>query len=241
MRSVDLGAGVAAAITDRTGGTSAPPYDGNNLGRCVGDDPAAVAANRAATAAALALDASRVVWMAQVHAARVTVVDSPRPDPVAVTDALVTATPSLALAVLVADCAPVLLADPAARVVAAAHAGRRGLAAAVVPRAVAAMLDGGARPGDVRAFVGPTICGGCYEVPGPLQEEVAARVPGSACTTRRGTPGLDLRSGLIGQLHDAGIDAVDVDPTCPAEHPAYFSYRRDGTTGRFAGYVWLRP
>jgi YfiH family protein len=180
--------------------------------------------------------------MDQVHGAGVNVVDGLRPDPVPATDALVTTMPGLGLAVLVADCAPVLLADAGARVVAAVHVGRRGLAAGLAGRAVAAMTRCGADPGRLHAHVGPTICGGCYEVPGPLQAEVAARAPDSACTTRAGTPGLDLRCGLLRQLHEAGVRSVHVDAACPAEDPAYFSHRRDrGVTGRFAGYVWLLP
>lgn len=119
--------GAHFAFTDRWGGVSAVPYEELNLGGAVGDDPDAVRTNRELAAKSLGLDPSRVVWMNQVHGADVVVVDEPWGDrPVPEVDAVVTAQRSLALAVLTADCTPVLLADPVAGIVAAAHAGRPG-------------------------------------------------------------------------------------------------------------------
>src|SRR5690349_19422720 len=111
-------------VTDRRGGRSVSPYDTFNLGDHVGDDPAAVAANRARVARELGVGEDRLVWMQQVHGTGVAVVDGPQDGAVAATDALVTATRGLVLAVLVADCVPVLLADHERGVVAAVHAGR---------------------------------------------------------------------------------------------------------------------
>ncbi|WP_067831839.1 peptidoglycan editing factor PgeF [Actinomadura kijaniata] len=238
---IALGPGVGAAFTGRTGGVSAAPYDALNLGGAVGDDPAAVRANRERAAAALGLDATRVVWMRQVHGAEVATVTGPTPpdadpDPV---DAVVTTVPGLALAVLVADCAPVLLSDPEARVVGAAHSGRPGTAAGIVPALLERMRGLGADPARVRAAIGPAACGGCYEVPEAMRAEVAAAVPEAYATTRRGTPGLDIRAGIAGQLARAGVTDVALDPRCTIETPDLFSYRRDRRTGRFAGYVWL--
>ncbi len=224
-------------VTSRAGGVSRPPYESFNLGAHVGDDPAAVAANRDRLARAAKLKPDRLVWMQQVHGAAVATVDGPRPEPVPETDALVTATPGLALVVLVADCVPVLLASPAA--VAAVHAGRVGAAAGVVPAAVAAWVAAGADPGAADALVGPAVCGACYEVPAAMRDEVEAALPGSATTTRGGTPGLDLRAGLARQLTGLGVGRVVLDPRCTAEDPTLFSHRRDGTTGRQAGLVWL--
>ena len=138
---------IRRVTTTRAGGVSKPPFDTFNLGDHVGDDPAAVAANRARLAAAIGLAADRVVWMNQVHGDRVEVVDGPRELPSVAddTDALVTATPRLALAVVTADCVPVLLADARAGVVAAVHAGRVGAQRGVVARAVEAMLSLGAQ------------------------------------------------------------------------------------------------
>ena len=226
-------------VTSRSGGVSRPPYASFNLGAHVGDDPAAVAANRARLAKATGLGPDRLVWMQQVHGAAVAAVDGPRPEPVPETDGLVTTTPGLALAVLVADCVPVLLASPAA--VAAVHAGRAGAAAGVVPAAVRALAGAGADLGATDALLGPAVCGACYEVPAAMRDEVEAALPGSATTTRRGTPGLDLRAGLARQLTGLGVARVVIDSRCTAEDPELFSHRRDGVTGRQAALSWLEP
>jgi len=133
----------------------------------------------------------------------------------------------------------VLLADPAAGLVGAAHAGRQGMAAGVVPELVDAMVQAGADPRRMRALIGPMICGGCYEVPAQMRDDVAALVPGSACSTRMGTPGIDIRAGVRAQLTGAGITGVADDDRCTAESDDLYSYRRDGSTGRFAGVIWL--
>ncbi len=229
---------VRLAFTDRFGGASAPPYDEFNLGGQVGDDPAAVEVNRELLARAFGLAREHVLFMDQVHGAGVAVVDGPwdpgRPLPRV--DALVTAARGLALAVLVADCAPVLLADPVAGVVAAAHAGRTGLVAGVIDATLDAMAGLGADPSRIIARVGPTICGACYEVPAAMAAEVAAAVPGTASTTRAGTAGVDVRAGVLGQLTARRTDVAAVGP-CTYESAAHFSYRRAASTGRCAGIV----
>ena len=226
-------------VTDRRGGRSRPPYDSFNLGDHVGDDPADVAANRARLARELRVAEDRLVWMRQVHGTGVAVVDGPQPEPLPDTDALVTTTPGLVLSVLAADCVPVLLADPAAGVVAAVHAGREGVRKGVLGATLAAMTRLGARPGGVSALLGPAVCGACYEVPAAMQAEVARVAPAAAVRTRRGTPGLDLRAGLAEVLRTAGVAEVVHDPRCTVEDRRLFSHRRDGVTGRQAGLVWL--
>jgi YfiH family protein len=226
-------------VTDRRGGRSASPYDSFNLGAHVGDDPAAVAANRERLAGELGVAGDKVVWMTQVHGTGVAIVEDAEENPVADVDALVTATPGLVLCVLAADCVPVLLADPVAGVVAAVHAGREGLLRGVVPAALAAMTRLGARPADVEALLGPAVCGLDYEVPAAMQADVARVAPASAVRTRQGTPGLDLRAGIAEGLRGAGVRQVVHDPRCTVEDPRLFSHRRDGVTGRQAGVVWL--
>jgi polyphenol oxidase len=232
---------VHRVVTSRPGGVSLGPYAGFNLAEHVGDDPAAVAANRLRLAAALDLPADRVVWLDQVHGTAVRVVDQPAAAALPETDAAITAEPGLAVAVLVADCVPVLVADTDAGLVAAVHAGRVGAAGGVVRRTLEAMWRLGAEPARTKALLGPAICGGCYEVPADLQAEVERRLPGSACPTTTGTVGLDLRAGLAAQLAALGIARVALDPRCTAEDPELFSYRRDGTTGRQAAVIWLEP
>lgn len=232
--------GAHFAFTDREGGVSAAPRASANLGDAVGDDPAAVAANRAAVAGELGLDAARVRWMRQVHGAEVAVVEELAPGgapPEA--DGLVTAERGVALAVVTADCVPVLLADEAAGVVGAAHAGRPGLLAGVVPATVKAMRALGARPERIVARTGPAICGRCYEVPAELARRAGESVPGSETTTSWGTPAIDIPAGVRRQLADAGVADVRSAGVCTRESAAHFSYRRSSTTGRQASYVWV--
>ncbi len=225
-------------VTTRAGGGSAPPYASFNLSGNVGDDPAAVAGNRGRLASSLGLPPDRLVWMRQVHGATVQAVTAP-PDAPPAADGLVTRNHALGLVALVADCVPVLLADPVAGVVGAAHAGRRGASAGVATATLQAMTALGADPGQVDVLLGPAVCGECYEVPAALRDEVDAALPGSASTTQQGTAGLDLRAGLRRQLAAAGVATVVSDPACTMEDQRFFSHRRDGVTGRFAGIVWL--
>ena len=176
------------------------------------------------------------VTMHQVHGADVAVTrgdDVPMPT----CDALVTSTPGVALLARAADCVPVLLADPATGVVAAVHSGRPGLAAGVVPAAVARMRDLGAD--GLVAWVGPHVCGACYEVPAAMRDEVAALVPESRSETSWGTPALDLGAGVRAQLADAGVSDVREVGVCTREDAAWPSFRRDGDAAtRFAGVIW---
>ncbi|MFC7635792.1 peptidoglycan editing factor PgeF [Streptomyces thermogriseus] len=233
--------GAHFAFTDRWGGVSAVPYEELNLGGAVGDDPAAVRANRERAARALGLDPDRVVWMNQVHGAEVAVVDGPWTDAAGIpsVDAVVTRQRGLALAVLTADCVPVLLADPVAKVAAAAHAGRPGLVAGVVPAAVRAMIRLGAEPDRIVARTGPAVCGRCYEVPEAMRAEVAAVEPAAYAETSWGTPAVDVSAGVHAQLERLGVHDRQQSPVCTRESKDHFSYRRDRTTGRLAGYVWL--
>ena len=236
----ELRVGVGVAITDRHGGVSRPPWASLNLADHVGDDPAAVTANRAQLTAALGSDVDALVAMQQTHGADVAVVDEP-PETPPVVDALVTRTPGVALLVLVADCTPILLSDRRAGVVAAVHAGRRGLAAGVLPAALSAMVELGARPDRVYAVVGPGICPEHYEVPAQMRDEVAAAAPGAGVVTTAGRAALDIRAGLLAQLHGAGVRRQVVLPHCTAKDDRFFSHRRDGVTGRFGGVVWMTP
>lgn len=240
---VDLGAPVRAGFTTRHGGVSAAPWASLNLGLAVGDDPEHVRRNRRIVAA---WAGAPVAFVTQVHGRDVVVLDGPPADgadSVAVADALVTARTDVALAVLVADCVPVLLADPVAGVVAAAHAGRGGLVAGVLQAALGAMVDLGAQPDRVVAVLGPAVAGRSYEVPADLRDEVSAAVPGTAATTSWGTPALDLRAGAAGVLTAAGVRRVDqVDRDTFVDVDLY-SHRRataaGTTTGRFCGVVRL--
>jgi polyphenol oxidase len=247
----ELAPGVLFLFTGRGGGVSRAPYDTLNLGGAVGDDPAAVAENRRLTARACGLADGRLAWMRQVHGVAVRYADAGAAgtaghetvgsavETLPEADASFTDVPGLGLGVLVADCAPVLLADPQARIVGVAHAGREGMAEGVVTELLSAMSAAGADPTRMRAAIGPHICGGCYEVPAEMRDRVAGKVPEAGCVTTKGTPGVDVGAGVGAQLARAGVASVTSDPRCTAETPSLYSYRRDGRTGRLAGLIWL--
>jgi YfiH family protein len=236
----DTVSGAHFAFTDRWGGVSAVPYEELNLGGAVGDDPDAVRINRELAAKSLGLDPDLVVWMNQVHGADVAVVEGPwGASDIPSVDAVVTARRGLALAVLTADCTPVLLADPVAGIAGAAHAGRPGMVAGVVPAAVAAMVELGADPARIVARTGPAVCGRCYEVPAEMRADVAAVEPAAYAETSWGTSAVDVTAGAHAQLDRLGVRDREQSPVCTRESDDHFSYRRDRTTGRLASYVWL--
>ena len=226
------------AFTDRTGGASSGLLGALNLGAGVGDDPQAVGRNRATVAHAMGLAPDRLAFMHQVHGNRVV-----RATPVASgreplqCDGQVTDEPGLGLVVLVADCTPVLLVDVEAGAVAAVHAGRPGMTGGVVDAALDELATLGARA--PRAFVGPSVCGRCYEVPAAMRDEAARRSPESRAVSWTGTPAIDVASGVVAQLRAREVPVTWV-PGCTRESDRLFSYRRDHGEGRFAGVVVLR-
>ncbi|MCW2854790.1 MAG: yfiH [Marmoricola sp.] len=226
---------VDLAFTDRYGGVSGVPWDELNLA-LEGDDPAALAENHARVLAGFAAG-DVLADLHQVHGVEVVYAGAggfaSRPD----ADALVSDVPGVTLMVRAADCVPVLLADPDAGVIGAAHSGRPGLAAGVVPATIARMRDLGAT--SITAWIGPHVCGACYEVPAAMQAEVAALVPAAVATTSWGTPSLDLGAGVRAQLVAAGVTLIDLS-RCTRESPDLYSYRRDGAgAGRLAGLIRL--
>jgi len=195
-----------------------------------GDDPQARATNLARLLDDFAPGAE-LADMSQVHGDRVVEAGGPRES----CDGIVTDRADVVLLVRVADCVPVLLADAGAGVIGAAHAGRPGLATGVVPATLARMRGLGARA--VQAWLGPSVCGGCYEVPEEMRDEVAAVEPASAATTRWGTPALDVAAGVRAQLEREGVEVHDLG-RCTLESPDLYSYRRDGDrAGRLAGVI----
>ena len=230
---------VRMVFTSRAGGVSAAPYDSFNLGTHVGDDAADVAANRARLAEVLGLPVERFVWMEQLHTNTVTLVDGPSATPVEATDALVTRQKDLALCVLVADCTPVLLSDYTAGVIGAAHAGRMGARNGIVKNTVEAMVELGAEPSRIQVLLGPAAAGESYEVPEGMALDVEKHLPGSRTRTKKGTPGIDVRAGLVRQLLSLGVTHIDADPRDTITDKDFFSHRREGVTGRQAGVIWM--
>ena len=221
------------AFTDRYGGVSASPFDELNLAIAGGDDEADKAENRRLLLADFAPD-DVVCDLYQVHGAEVVLAADEWPErPHA--DGIVATAPGVTLLVRAADCVPVLLVAPDDGIIGAAHSGRPGLVAGVVPATVARMRELGA--GRIEAWLGPHVCGRCYEVPDEMREEVAAVVPASRATTSWGTPSVDLGAGIKAQLADAGIACVDLS-RCTREDLDLYSYRRDRLeSGRQAGLI----
>jgi YfiH family protein len=223
------GASVSTLFTTRAGGVSQGAFASLNLALHVGDAPADVQANRAIAAR----DLGRVQYMNQVHGNRVVIVEEfTEAEPTA--DALVTGIPGLHLAVMVADCIPLLLSSDVA--VAAVHVGRRGLINDVTRSALHAMREIGAEK--ISAIVGPSICGRCYEVSEDVYSEVTNLHPLAASRTAKDTFALDLPAALHAVLASESVAIVD-DFSCTFEDLNLFSYRRDGITGRQAGIISL--
>ena len=217
-----------SVFTSRRNGASLAPYESLNLAQHVGDDAESVATNRQL----LAKITGPVQFMNQVHGDEVVEVKTLGDDPTC--DALITTVPGIALAVMVADCIPLLLSS--STVVGAVHVGRRGLMNSVAIKALEAMRKLGA--GQIHALLGASICGRCYEVPQELADEVSAKHPVATSLTNNLTPALDLPRALIADLVAHGV-TYEASPICTLEDDEYFSYRRHNITGRNAGVVWL--
>jgi polyphenol oxidase len=217
-------------FTNRHGGVSQGVYSSLNLGDHVGDDAADVLRNREVVSAIH----GPVQFMSQVHGNRIAIIEEIT-DEAPTADALVTGIPGITLAVMVADCIPLLLTSKEA--VAAVHVGRRGLVNSVASKTIELMREMGAQ--DISATIGPAICGKCYEVSAEIHQEVVSNFPSADSRTNSGSLALDLPKALFTVLHGAGI-AVDASHSvCTVEDADLFSYRRDGVTGRQAGLVRL--
>lgn len=244
---------IVQGFTTRHGGVSRPPYDSLNLGAHVGDESDAVGANRERLWSDLGFRESRVVTAEQVHGDRVAVVDSPASGPIEGVDALVTGTPGLLLTMFFADCAPVYIVDPTKRVIGLAHAGWRGTSKNIVRNTILRMADTfDCCPTSMLVAVGPCISSESYEVGTEVadlfRDLSVGRASGAAIAVHpynemTGTYCLDLRQIIFAQCLDAGIRAEYVavcgDDTYRNRRD-FFSYRRDGRTGRHAGYLALR-
>jgi hypothetical protein len=221
-----------------SGGSSRSPYAWANLASHVGDDPAAVGANRARLAGELGVPAAAMTFMHPDHGRGVAVVSEPTGveagAEIQAVDALVTDRVGVGLVALSADCVPAILVAPESGVVAAVHCGWRGLVVDVVGAAVGQMRRLGA--GEIRAHLGPAICGECYPVPVGRVEEVRAVRPEAVGTASDGQPSVDVRRGVAARLAELDV-AVTLVGGCTAQDPSLYSHRRDGRTGRQGGAV----
>lgn len=231
---VNLGPEVKAGFTNRTGGVSTGCYSKLNLGAFVADDPEAVAINRHRVGESLG---APIVFSTQVHGNEVIEVTETQPwlanePPISVgsADGLITCT-TIGLGVLVADCVPILLGSK--NVVAVAHAGRQGVQKQVLAAVVARMRLTGAE--DIRAAIGPAVCGLCYEVPLAMQNEVCEITPQAFSSTPIGTPALDLPKAVATQLLNLGVEVSYRSAVCTVENEDFFSHRRSTSHGQKSG------
>jgi YfiH family protein len=245
MPDWDAPSGVGAVMTTRQGGCSLAPYDSFNLGDHVGDDPQAVRQNREAFAEAIG---ARPVFLEQVHGTRVVRLgsgDADRAVPLQA-DAAVTTEPGIACTVMVADCLPVLLAAPDGKGVAAAHAGWRGLLNGVIEMAARELCEASAcQAREVVGWLGASIGPRRFEVGDEVRDAFAQASPQAS---GRFVPGpvrgkwlADLPGLASDRLRALGISRVGAINACTVEDASrFFSFRRDGRTGRMAAAVWLR-
>ena len=218
------------SFTDRTGGLSTGAFLSNNVATHVGDDETTVLANRGRLEIDLGFP---IQFMDQVHGNVVAVIGS-KIVAAPTADSLITQSTGIGLAVMVADCIPVLLAN--SKSVAAVHVGRKGLMNGVALATIHEMRS--IDPSEISAVLGPAICGQCYEVSRDIYDDVSVKFPLSASKTRDGGLALDLSRALIDQLQSYGVVVAD-EGRCTVEDENLFSYRRDGVTGRQVGVVWL--
>jgi YfiH family protein len=233
---------IKTMITNRHGGFSQPPFDSLNLGLHVGDDPVVVQENRDALKALLP---NEPVWLNQVHGTQVIDADlhhSGIPN----ADASVTTKPGRVLAIMTADCLPVLLASRNGKVVGAAHAGWRGLAAGVIEQTVALMR---AKQGhtqtqsEILAYLGPAIGPHAFEVGSEVRDIYMAQNRASAACfeqlQEKGKYLTDIYGLACLRLNALGIDVIEGGGECTVQNPDYFSYRRDQKTGRMGSFIWI--
>jgi YfiH family protein len=217
-------------FTDRHGGKSQGAYATLNLGDHVGDSPADVLHNRQL----LESLHGPVQFMNQVHGDRIAIIEAISEQP-PTADALITGITGITLAVMVADCIPLLLTSR--EVVAAVHVGRRGLVNQVTTKTIEIMREMGGR--EISATIGPAICGRCYEVSEDVHQEVTSDFPLADSRTNSGSLALDLPKALAAVLQSSGVSINPMTKRCTVEDSDLFSYRRDGVTGRQAGLVRL--
>lgn len=232
---------VRALVTTRAGGVSEPPYESFNLAFHVGENTRRVQRNRRRLLATAGVD--RVQWLDQEHGRRVLAASSLTAAGGSFTaDASWTAEADLGLAVLVADCVPLLLASVDGSLVAAVHCGWRGTVAGVIEATLDALPDS---PSRLVAWLGPGVCGNCYEVGSDVRDALGADEhggvlleQGSACGDARKWR-MDLPALIQARLRRAGVERLVASSLCTICDRRFYSYRRDGHTGRFAALIWL--
>ncbi len=248
---VDIGTGDCLRIgfTSRHGGASGGDFSSLNLGFHVADDPDDVASNRETLQLEVGSD---IVWMSQTHGATIrnaaeSTLGSRGYLSVGEADAIIVdqeVGKAVAAAVMVADCIPLVIADPVNVRGAVVHVGRAGLELGIAPKVVAELVRTGSLHADLVAVMGPSICGRCYEIPQDMVDRIATDNPRARSETRWGTPALDVPNALEAQLEGVGVPRIFRHSACTFEDEAYFSHRHSSNegkhSGRFAGILQIQ-
>lgn len=260
-QSYELG-NIRWLFTHKHGGVSPEPYDSLNVAYHVGDEESNVLANRKIIAESIGKHLEDFMWMDQIHESSVAIstpdelynYDTGEPYSshqfIESTDAIVAVCPDKVLTVMVADCVPLILADPISNIVAVVHAGRKGIERGIVPKTVAVMTELGAHAGDIYAHIGPCASGEMYEVPQQLAQNffgtldidpqlIADTGLHPISTSKKGVTSIDLPASVTLQLTHSSVKHITVSSECSITSNNVFSYRRAHVTGRFAGLIWL--
>jgi YfiH family protein len=235
--------GLFCAVSNRHGGVSPKPYDTLNVALHVGDDPKNVLQNRIILAEKFDYLPENLIYMEQTHSDHIAVIEHAGYNKIDDTDAIITNQKNIPLMVMVADCIPAMLYDPVQQVIAAVHAGRNGTFKEILPKTVAKMQkEFACAPEDILAALGPSIHSCCYEVGTDLADITVKSFSKKYIDKRAGRYYLDLQTLNQDQLIDTGLkpEHIEVSSICTGCNKNYFSYRREGVTGRFSGVIKLK-
>lgn len=218
-------------FTNKFGGVSSGNFGSLNLGDHVGDDPKKVAKNREILASLIGVEVKNLKFMRQIHSNRVEILRN-LDDEIAPCDGIITNLKGVALCVLIADCSPILIIDEVSQAVAAIHAGRAGTIGKICTDAINKMkAQFGCKERNLKVFTGPNIKSGCYEI-GEMDLGEFNRY--------KNGKNFDINAALADEFKELGVKNVNFSPVCTHCDERYFSYRREGVTGRFAGFVMMR-
>jgi YfiH family protein len=224
------------SITNRYGGVSKVPYDSLNLALHVKDNPKDVLENRMILSQKHNFILENLIYMNQTHSSNIAIIKDTSINKIENCDALITDVKNIPLMVMVADCIPILVYDPKKEVIAVIHAGRNGTFNEISKKTILKMKDEfGCKADDILVYLGASIHGCCYEV----GEEIARLVDDKYVEKREESWYLDLQSMNVEQLKSVDVTSIEVSEICTCCNEDYFSYRREGTTGRFAGILKL--
>ncbi len=231
------------AISNRHGGVSPTPYDTLNIALHVGDQPVNVLKNRTKLAFRWDFLIENLIYMDQTHSDHIQIIEDAAINKIENCDAIITAQRNIPLMVMVADCIPMMIYDPKKRVIGAVHAGRNGTFLNIGVKTIRRMQEHfGTNPADVRIALGPSIHVCCYEVGPEIADIVQKSFENSYIEERKGKTFLNLQKYNVDRLQEAGVATqnIEVSPVCTCCDKNYFSYRREGVTGRFAGVIKLK-